>query len=177
MTDHSFTAPTNLVSHHDALDMFTRVIAKDYVKAYQTPEQIFRDLDVQAGDRVRLTQLVRPGSPYRNSRDIKKDGAILEGVVTRVKVKSGRSRIQIDGFDTAGNGIFWPVENYQIEVLHRVYRWTEEDRLLAAVLGYSEHAWEIITEDSRASLRLVGGERVAKVKTALGLDKKDGGVE
>lgn len=134
-----------------------------------TPEEAFRKLDVQPGDRVRLTEFAT-GLTFGNPRPAKKDGATLEGIVKAVKVKDGWSRLQIDGFAVNGNDVFWPVADYHVEVLHKAYRWTPEDEVIVAILGDSRRAWEERTEATREGLRLAYRPRLVKVRKALGLD-------
>ena len=133
-------------------------------------ERYFAALDVQEGDRVRLTTLGPTGGP-----PFPPDAATLEGVVLGIKQKGGESQLRIKGFDhtggkPGGQHVWFSVSDYKIEVLHRVYRWTDEDRLIVAMLGYTDHAWLVMTEESHERLRKSARPRLAKVKRALGLD-------
>jgi hypothetical protein len=128
-------------------------------------EQNFRALDVQPGDRVRLRKI--DAGPLNPSRLALKDASTLEGVVTRVKQKKGESRIQIDGFAVAGNNVFWPIKDYRVEVLHRAYRWTDDDRLVVEISGLSRHQWEGMSETGRQRNRESYKNRVERIKNIL----------
>lgn len=134
-----------------------------------TPEEAFRKLDVQPGDRVRLTEFAT-GLTFGDPRLAKKDGATLEGIVKAVRVKGGRSKLQIEGFAVNGNNVFWPVADYRVEVLHKAYRWTPEDEAIVAISGVSREVWQQYSEESREQGRKTYGPRLAKVRKALGLD-------
>ncbi len=142
----------------------------------KTPEQTFRELDVQAGDRIRLTEsrpvnVQRPNGP----RQAVKDGSSLEGKVLDVKVRGGKSQVRVAAFghtgpsNSGGQHVWFPVDQYVVEVLHKVYRLNDEDRAIAAVLGYDEPAWIRMTDDSREALRKQGRPRLEKVRAALGV--------
>lgn len=150
----------------------------------KTSEQIVRELDVQAGDRIRLTEsrpedsLARP----RGRRVAKKDAAVLEGVVLDTKEKDGRFLVRIGGFGhTGGNAggqhVWFPLADYVVEVLHKAYRWTDEDRAIVAVAALSEVAWERLTEEQRGYSRKLYAPRLERVRQALGVDFDDSSVE
>jgi hypothetical protein len=164
--------PTDL---RDILGIFNGQINDMVVKARRTPEQIFADLDIQPGDRIRLTR--KPSSRGGYVAPTATDASTLEGVVLKVKRKGGKWKVQIAGFDVAGNGIFWNVADYAVEVLHRAYRWTDEDRAIAAIAGHSAVTWERQSEAVRESMRQSFGPRLARVKLALGLEGQQDGVE
>lgn len=139
-------------------------------------EAHFATLDVQEGDRVRLTEL-RPQSSYlRDEQRRKPDAAVLEGAVLGVKRKPEQpSQLRISGFDhTGGNAggqhVWFPVNNYLVEVLHRVFRMTDEDRVLIAITGDTEAYWKSLSDAARQRQRETYATRVARVKRALGVD-------
>ena len=166
------TPPANM---RDMLGLFNGQINDMIVQARRTPDQVFADLDVQPGDRIRLTR--KPSSRGGYVAPTPTDASTLEGVVTKIKRKGGKWKVQIAGFDVAGNGIFWTVADCSVEVLHRVYRWTDEDRAIAAIAGHSAVTWERHSEAVRESMRQSFGPRLARVKLALGLEGQQDGVE
>jgi hypothetical protein len=125
----------------------------------KSPREQFLELDVQPGDRVRLVEqeLGRP----------KKDGAALEGVVKAVRTVEGREAVQIQGFDVQGNNIFWSARNYHIEVLHRAYRWTDRDRVIAEIADRADWA-TTRREDQREADRRTYGARADRILKLLG---------
>ncbi len=142
------------------------------VEKRKTHEQLFVELDVQPGDRVRLSEL-NPVPKVESSgfqRGLKVDGAVLEGTVRRVKRgKDGKWKIQINGFAVSGNNVFWLIGDYKIEVLHRVYRWTPLDHVIAELAGIQESAWEGATELYRESVRHRYAARARKIQQVLGV--------
>ncbi len=141
---------------------------REIVEKRKTHEQLFVELDVQPGDRVRLTEATRPIDTCRPVAKI--DGATLEGTVRRVKRgKDGKWKIQINGFAVSGNNVFWPIGDYQVEVLHRAYRWTPLDRVTAELAGIQEGAWEKASEEYREVTRHRYGARARKIQQVLGV--------
>ena len=128
-----------------------------------TPEQAFRKLDVQHGDRIRLTELM----PFGGHNYEPNDAGTLEGVVRGVKIKDGVSRVQVQGFHHIGIDIWWPVSRFRVEVLHRAYRCTEEDRLIAALAGMYEDRWQAHNEKQREQYREIYAPRLARVRETL----------
>lgn len=141
---------------------------REIVQQRKSAEQLFVELDVRPGDRVRLRQAARPMNTC--APVVKADGAVLEGVVKRVKRgrTDGKWKIQIEGFDTSGNGVFWNVSDYVVEVLHQVYRLTEEDLLIVELANLSVKRWQDFTDAQRASYRTSYAARAARVKALLG---------
>ncbi len=138
------------------------------VEKHKTHEELFVELDVQPGDRVRLTEAIRPVDTRRP--EAKEDGAVLEGTVRRVKRgKDGKWKIQINGFAVSGNNVFWLIDDYKIEVLHRAYRWTPLDHVIAELAGFQEKAWEGTTELYRESVRHRYAARARKIQQVLGV--------
>lgn len=128
----------------------------------KTPEDKFRDLDVREGDRIRLTTRRAP------------DASQLEGDVLGVKVRNGKSEVRIKGFGhtggrAGGQHVWFPVEDYTIEVLHRSFRWSKDDEILVEVGGFPRSEWEKWTEDRRQRQRDYYAPRVERIKTALGV--------
>lgn len=147
-------------------------------KSRQTPEEEFRDLDVQVGDRVRLTAVkttstINWGGQIAKSRQVEKDAAVLEGTIIGLKVRGGNSQIRVSGFghtgpSTAGGQHVWfAVEDYKVEVLHKVYRLTDEDRLYAEVAAIGDTAWSTISDAQRESYRQRLAPRVERIKKIL----------
>lgn len=153
------------------------LVVQPYQELTKTPEQHFAELDVQPGDRIRLTEAGPANHAYPNGkRKPVLDAAVLEGRVAGVKVKDGGSQVRIDGFGhTGGNAggqhVWFPVNQYVVEVLHKAYRFTPEDRVVAAVLGYDERHWRFLTDAERDRLRQRSVGRVAKVRAALGIEE------
>lgn len=155
--------------------------------AQKTSEQLFRELDVHSGDRVRLTQV------EFGRREPTHDAAVLEGVVVGVKVKDGKSQVRIEGFghtgsttksrapgmgtiaQSGGQHVWFAVENYKVEVLKKAYRWTDEDRAVVAISGNSDSWWEGLTDEYRQINRDNYGPRIKRVLALLA--PADGGVE
>lgn len=127
-------------------------------QAHKSPDEVFAELDVEPGDRIRLTRGTQSGALKTAS---------LEGVVKAIKQHGGSYKVQIEGFDFAGNNIFWPVRNYTVTVVQRGFRWTDDDRLLVAVIGTTEKSWVERTEASRALTRDTFAVRIAAVKKAV----------
>lgn len=155
---------------------FVDQMNRDIARSNRTPEQEFQALDVRVGDRVRLTEVnTQSGTILRAaSRRVPADAAVLEGKVLGIKVKNGASQLRIAGFDhtgpsrAGGQHVWFAVADYRVEVLHKVYRITDEDRLLAAVANVSEERWCHFTDDQRASYRRGYGDRAARIKQLLG---------
>ncbi len=140
---------------------------RQIVEKRKTHEQLFAELEVQPGDRVRLTEAARPMDTCRP--EPKKDGAVLEGTVRRVKRgKDGKWKIQINGFAVSGNNVFWFIDDYRVEVLHRAYRWTPLDRVIVELAGRGEKEWEESNEVLRETLRRNYGARARKIMQTLG---------
>lgn len=154
---------------------FVNAMNRDIARSNRTPEQEFADLDVKVGDRVRLTQVnhMQGSIIAAASRRVPKDAAVLEGKVIGTKVKGGKTQLRIAGFDhtgpshAGGQHIWFPVEDYRVEVLHKVYRLTEEDRLIAAVANISEDRWTNLTDDQRENRRRDYAARAERVKKLL----------
>lgn len=165
--DESYYFPQQQMSTQDFLRVAHHtLVTKPLAEKAKTAEQKFRDLDVREGDRIRLTQHQQKNGP---------DPSSLEGVVIGVKVKDGVSQVRIAGFGhtgaTVGGQHVWFVgADYKVEVLHKSYRWNDEDRAIAAVLGYGDHSWKIMTEDSRERLRVQTRPRLERIRKALGVD-------
>lgn len=155
---------------------------KQILAARKTPEQTFRDLDVQEGDRIRLTEgkprdLLRPNGPLI----AKTDGAVLEGRVVGIKVRNGHSEVRVAGFDhtggeAGGQHVWFPVGAYKVEVLHKAYRLTDDDRVLIAIAGISESVWKTLSDHRRDLHRENWGNRVRKVKALLAPPAEEQGV-
>lgn len=123
-------------------------------------ELAFRELDVQAGDLVRLIP--------RDSRV----GAQLEGRVEQIKTVNGglESQLRIKGFDETPHGshnVYFGVENHEVEVLERDFRWTEEDRIITVLGSFSDAEWKRWAESTRAYWRRHWASRIAKIKNIL----------
>lgn len=156
----------------DALRYFTSEINTQFREAQKTPEQKFHDLGIQPGDRVRLTQLNGKLDAASRSRQPAQDAAVLEGKVLGIKTRGGKSELRIAGFDhtggkAGGQHVWFPVADYRIEVLHKVYRWTDEDRLIAELIPISEKGWEQLTDQQRATYRVNFGKRAEKIRKLL----------
>jgi len=130
-------------------------------EARKTPEDRFRELDVQKGDRVRLVTKLAP------------DASSLEGRVIGIKVKNGKSQLRIEGFDHTGpkrNGgqhVWFAVEDYSIEVLHKIYRMTDADKLIAELAGKTEAEWVKLSDDARLSARQTYSKRAERIVKLL----------
>ena len=154
---------------------FVNAMNRDIARSNRTPEQEFQALDVRVGDRVRLTQVISyPGSILTAaSRKVPKDAAVLEGQVLGIKERPGGSQLRISGFDhtgpsrAGGQHVWFAVADYRVEVLHKAYRLTEEDRLIAAVANVSEERWAQLTDDQRATRRRDYADRAERVKRLL----------
>lgn len=153
---------------------FVNAMNRDIARSHRTPEEEFQALEVRPGDRVRLTPGRRTITSYASPRwVVDKDASVLEGTVLAIKVKGGKSQLRITGFDhtgpsrAGGQHVWFPVEDYRVEVLHKVYRITDEDRLIAAVANVSEERWCHFTDDQRASYRRGYGDRAARIKQLL----------
>ncbi len=138
----------------------------------KTEEQRFAELGVAPGDRIRLTETTpayglgqRPGL-----RVPKADGAVLEGEVLGVKFKNGQYKVRIKGFETSGNAVWWPIRDYHVEVLHRAYRWTGDDRVIAELAGFGEKSWKEFPETRREAYRQQFGKRAERIKKMLGAE-------
>lgn len=153
-----------------AMAGFLTDINQQIADARQTPDQVFERLDVQPGDRIRLTEVNKPGVIRHRDLLNKPDGAVLEGKVAKVKRKGGAWKVQIEGFDTAGNGVFWPVRNYKVEVLHRAFRWTDDDRLLVEIAGIRPVDWEKRTDTARQQSRDAYAARLGRIKAIFNPD-------
>lgn len=125
----------------------------------KTAEQIFRELDVQPGDRVRLTYEIKPRGGI----------GTLESVVAGVKVKDRKSQIRLEGFGhtggkAGGQHVWFAVENYKIEVLKKAFRWTERDRVIAELVGGpAGQQWATLPETRRTDLRAEYGTRADRI--------------
>ena len=154
---------------------FTDTINAGAALRNRTPEQEFRDLDVHEGDRVRLTEAVQPTSYGRayGPRQLVKDGSALEGKVIGIKVRGGKTQIRIAGFGhtgpskAGGQHVWFPVENFKVEVLHKVYRVTDEDRLFIELAGLTEARWAALTDQQRADRRERYAVRADKIRKLL----------
>ncbi len=150
---------------------FVNAMNRDIALSRRTPEQEFLALDVRVGDRVRLTQ-VTGSTATAQGRRVPKDAAVLEGTVLGIKQKGG-SQLRITGFDhtgpsrSGGQHVWFAVSDYRVEVLHKVYRITDEDRLIAAVANVSEDRWAQLTDDQRATRRRDYADRAERVKRLL----------
>ncbi len=156
-------------------DEFVQQMNRDIAKSHQTPEQEFAALDVKVGDRVRLTQVKNfAGSIFAPARrEVPKDAAVLEGQVLGIKYRTGGTQLRIAGFGhtgpskAGGQHVWFAVADYRVEVLHKVYRITDEDRLIAAVANVSEERWANLTDDQRARRRQDYASRADRVKKLL----------
>ncbi len=144
----------------------------------QTPEEEFRALEVQVGDRVRLTEVKtfstgRQFGATLKSRTVPKDAAVLEGKIVGIKVRGGKSQIRVSGFGhtgpskAGGQHVWFAVEDYKIEVLHKVYRLTDEDRLVAEIAAIGEVAWSTISDAEREGYRQRLAPRIERIKKIL----------
>lgn len=137
----------------------------------KTPEQRFRELHLEAGDRIRLTEVTGPVMAGRRSKAI--DAAVIEGIILGIKEKRG-PQVRIKGFDhtggeAGGQHVWLPVRDYQIEVLHKVYRLTDDDRLIAELAGLSVEEWRKLSDDKRVGIRQTYSARARRVKELLGI--------
>lgn len=154
---------------------FVDQMNRDIARSNRTPEQEFQALDVRVGDRVRLTEVnTQSGTLLRAaSRRVPADAAVLEGKVLGIKYKGSGSQLRISGFDhtgpskAGGQHVWFAVADYRVEVLHKAYRLTDEDRLIAAVANVSEERWARLTDDQRASRRRDYADRAQRVKRLL----------
>lgn len=165
-----------LVDDYEIIRQFTSTINAGAIKrAGQTPEQEFAALDVQEGDRVRLTEVKNYAStvfqPAR--RELVKDGSSLEGKIIGIKVRNGKTQLRFAGFGhtgpnkAGGQHVWFAVENYKVEVLHKVYRITEEDKLFVELAGLTVERWAALTEQQRADRRERYAVRADKIRKLL----------
>jgi hypothetical protein len=136
----------------------------------KTEEQRFTELAVQPGDRLRLRQRNGIFDVASGVRQPAQDAAVLEGDVLGVKFKNGRYKVRIKGFETSGNAVWWPIRDYHVEVLHRAYRWTAEDRVIAELAGLQESQWVKASESYRQEVRLRYAKRAERIKKMLGAE-------
>lgn len=127
----------------------------------QKAEDRVRNLDIQVGDRVRLTYPSKP------------DPSTIEGNVIGVKDKNGQIQLRIEGFGKTGGGdggqyVWFVAAEYNCEVLHRAYRWTRDDEILVEIIGNSRGWWEKLKEENRDYYRKTYESRVEKIKALLG---------
>lgn len=159
----------------EIIRQFTSVINSDAAKRNRTPEQEYRELGVLEGDRVRLTEVKNysrtPFQPAR--RELVKDGSSLEGKVIGIKERGGKTQLRIAGFGhtgpskAGGQHVWFPVEDFKVEVLHRVYRVTDEDRLFIELAGLTEARWAALSEQQRADRRERYAVRADKIRKLL----------
>lgn len=135
----------------------------------QKAEGRVRSLDIQPGDRVRLT-----------AKDAT-DPSQIEGEVLGVKDKGGQVQIRIKGFGHTGSKrgdggqyVWFVAADYKVEVLHRAYRWTQDDELVVQVAGLPRQTWEKYKDSSRETMRAQFADRVERIKRILADDANRG---
>lgn len=145
-------------SHIDELNRQLQLIFGPRAKPKPSANELaFRELDVQAGDLVRLI----PRDPAI--------GAQLEGRVEQIKTVNGglESQLRIKGFDETPHGnhnAYFGVETNEVEVLERAFRWTEDDRIVTVLYALSDAEWERWPEANRGYYRKQSAGRIAKIK-------------
>jgi hypothetical protein len=106
---------------------------------------------------------------------VSKAGAVLQGEI--LALRRGNTSARIKGFDhvggeAGGHHVYWPLGEFDVEILVESYRVTPEDRIIAVMAGYAPDAFKEMTESRRAALRRTHG---AKARRVAELVKGEGG--
>lgn len=115
---------------------------------------------------------------------VSKAGAVLQGEVLAVRRVHGRhgavQKVRIKGFDhvggeAGGHHVYWPLAEFDVEILIEAYRLTDEDRAVAVLSGYGEEAFRDMAETRRQALRSSYGAKARRVAEILNAQRGEGG--
>jgi hypothetical protein len=158
--------PQNIHQYPAVFGQAFQALGQHVAELTKTPEQRFRDLQLEPGDRIRLTEVSGPMTAGRRPKA--RDAAVIEGVILGIKEKHGGPQVRIKGFDhtggkAGGQHIWLPVGDYHVEVLHKTFRMTPADRVIAELAGVSESAYRAASDNQRISWRQSYSKRAERI--------------